>query len=79
MKQKILDIQYSKLQMQEYLADRNTDISKLIFKASGKTLDIKFHKKWKYDHILCSWTDDNLMQINEEKSKYMIVNFTEKY
>ena len=43
MKQKkILDIQYSKLQMQEYLADgdRNTDISKLIFKARGKTLDI---------------------------------------
>ena len=57
MKQKkILDIQYSKLQMQAYLADgdRNTDISKLIFKARGKTLDIKLHKKWKYDNILCS-------------------------
>ena len=32
--------------MQEYLADgdRNTDISKLIFKARRKTLDIKLQK-----------------------------------
>ena len=66
MKQKkILDIQYSKLQMQEYLADGDrTDISKLIFKARGKTLDIKLHKKWKYDDILCSGC-----KINQESGK----------
>ena len=59
--------QYSKLQMQEYLADRNTDISKLIFKASGKTLDIKFHKKWKYDDILCSGC-----KINQESGEEIL-------
>ena len=70
MKQKkILDIQYSKLQMQEYLADgdRNTDISKLIFKARGKTLDIKLQKKWKYDDKLCSGC-----KINEESGEEIL-------
>ena len=58
---KILDIQHTKLKMQEYLADgdRKTDISKLIFKARGKTLDIKLQKKWKYDDILCSGCNIN--------------------
>ena len=28
---------------------------------------------------ISDWTDSNLMQLNAEKSKYMIVNFTEKY
>ena len=33
------------------------------------------------DHLtkISDWTDSNLMQLNAEKSKYMIVNFTEKY
>jgi hypothetical protein len=50
--------------MQEYLADgdRNTAIFfKPIFKARRKTLDIKLHKKWKYDDKLCSGC-----KINEE-------------
>ena len=53
---KIMDIEYSKLEMQEYLlcGDRNTSISKFIFKARGCNLDIKTQKKWKYDDKLCS-------------------------
>ena len=40
---KISDIKYSKLEMQSYLAegDRDARLSKLIFKARGRTLDIK--------------------------------------
>ena len=46
---KISDIKYSKLEMQSYLAegDRDARLSKLIFKARGRTLDIKMDKKWK--------------------------------
>ena len=42
--------------MQAYLADgsRDTRLSKLIFKARGRTLDIKMDKRWKYDDTLCS-------------------------
>ena len=46
---KINNIEYKQLSMQEYLLEENynTEISKLIFKIRGKTLDIKEHKKWK--------------------------------
>ena len=52
---KIAHIQYKKLETQEYLMDgnQNTEISKLIFKARGKNLDIKEHKKWKYKDNIC--------------------------
>jgi hypothetical protein len=42
--------------MQAYLADGDRDnrVSRLIFKARGKTLDIKMQKRWKYDDILCT-------------------------
>jgi hypothetical protein len=67
---KIVDINYSKLQMQEYLADgdRNTNVSKMIFKARGKTLDIKMHKKWKFDDKLCSGC-----KINEESGEEILL------
>jgi hypothetical protein len=67
---KILDIHYSELKMQEYLADgdRNTNISKLIFKARGKILDIKLHKKWKYDDKTCSGC-----KINEESGEEILL------
>ena len=44
---KIMDLKYSKLEMQEYLldGDRNSNISNRILKARGKTLDIKLQKK----------------------------------
>ena len=47
--------------MQDYLADgdRNTNISKLIFKARGKILDIKLHKKWKFEDKTCSGCGKN--------------------
>ena len=31
----------------------NTDLSKLIFKTRGKNLEIKAHKKWKYNDNIC--------------------------
>ena len=46
---------YEKLEIQEYLLDgnKNTKLSKLIFKARGKSLEIKTHKKWKYEDTIC--------------------------
>ena len=40
---KILNLQYIKLEMQEYLCEenRNKEVAKVIFKARGKSLDIK--------------------------------------
>jgi hypothetical protein len=45
---KILNIQLTKLEMQEYLldGDRNIKVPKLIFKIRAKTLDIKAQKGW---------------------------------
>ena len=65
--EKIKDIIYTKLEMQEYLADgdRNINVSKLIFKARGRSLDIKLQKKWKYDDKLC--TGCNLMEESGEE------------
>ena len=58
---KILDIEYSKLEMQAYLADGDRDnrVSRLIFKARGKTMDIKMQKRWKYDDTLCTGCGKN--------------------
>ena len=58
---KIMNIHYEKLEIQEYLlsGDRNINISKLIFKARGNTLDIKTQKKWKYSDKLCSGCEVN--------------------
>ena len=52
---KIVDIEYKKLEMQEYLKEgnRNTRMSKIIFKARGKNLEIKMHKKWRYSDVIC--------------------------
>ena len=53
--EKIRNIIYKELKMQNYLAegDRNLLVSKVICKARGQILDIKMHKKWKYDDIKC--------------------------
>ena len=52
---KVCDIQYKCLEIQEYLMEenKNTEISQIIFKLRGKTLDIKTPKKWKYEDDLC--------------------------
>ena len=52
---KIKQLNYDKLEIQEYLMEgnRNTVLSKIIFKARGRNLDIKEHKKWKYDDDIC--------------------------
>ena len=59
--EKIKNIEYKELKMQDYLAqgDRNISISKIIYKARGQTLDIKMHKKWKYDDISCVGCNKN--------------------
>ena len=64
---KIQNIEYKELCIQEYLLEgnMNTEISKLIYKMRGKTLDIKEHKKWKYDDNLCVGCDKNVETENE--------------
>ena len=46
----ISHIKYDDLQMQGYLVDgnRNTKISKFIFKVRSMTLNLKTQKSWKY-------------------------------
>ena len=48
--------------MQDYLAegDRNLLVSKVIYKARGQILDIKMHKKWKYEDLKCEGCQENL-------------------
>ena len=52
---KISHIKYDDLQIQEYLLDgnRNTDVSKFIYKARSMTLNIKTQKSWKYSDKIC--------------------------
>ena len=52
---KIKQLKYEKLEIQEYLCEGNINsvLAKLILKARGRTLDIKVHKKWKYDDDMC--------------------------
>ena len=58
---KILSINYSKLEIQEYLlrGDRNVSVPTFIFKARSKTLDLKLQNKWKYEDLLCSGCHEN--------------------
>ena len=60
--EKIKNIIYKKLKMQDYLAegDRNLLVSKVIYKARGQILDIKMHKKWKYEDLKCEGCQENL-------------------
>ena len=60
---KIKNIEYEKFEMQDYLpeGDRNNEVSKDIFEARGMTLDLKLHKRWKYEDTLCTGC-----KVNEE-------------
>ena len=64
---KIIDIEYKSLKIQDYLLDgnKNIELSKLIFKARGQTLDIKTQKKWRYSDNVCTGCDLNLETIQE--------------
>ena len=61
---KICNIEYRQLNMQEYLLEgnKNIQISKLIFKARGKTLDIKTYI---YDDDLCVGCGVNVETVDE--------------
>ena len=52
---KISNIVYKSLGLQEYFVGGycNIKLSKLIFKARSKMLDIKLQRKWKYEDKLC--------------------------
>ena len=52
---KTKEIMYQKLEMQDYLVDENSTpkLSKLIFKARTKMLDIKMQQSWKYQDRMC--------------------------
>ena len=64
---KISQIQYKQLKMQDYLlnGNKNTGLAKLIYKARGKTLDIKSQKKWKYKDDLCVGCSQNIESESE--------------
>ena len=47
------------------IRNKNNEISKVIFKTRGGTLDIKINKKWKYDDITCVGCDKNIETVDE--------------
>ena len=53
--------------MQEYLCgeNRNKEVAKVIYKARGKSLDIKTHKKWKYEPLQCIGCEKNTETVDE--------------
>ena len=63
----MVDLNYSELCIQEYMLDgnTNTEISKLIFKPPGRNLNIKEHKRWKYEDALCVGCKENSESENE--------------
>ena len=63
----ILDLQYDKLEIQEYMTEgsRNKEIAKVIYKARGKSLDIKTHKKWKYNDLQCFGCGQEIETVDE--------------
>ena len=50
---KTKNLQYKSLHLQEYLRCMFPNQSKLIFKARSRTLDIKEHRSYKYDNLVC--------------------------
>ena len=64
---KILNIQYSDLNIQEYLLEgnMNNELAKVIFKARAKCLDIKSHKTWKYKDDICIGCGKNSETVEE--------------
>ena len=60
--EKIKNIVYKELKMQDYLADgdRDINVSRIIYKARGQNLDIKTHKRWKYNDIICEGCNENI-------------------
>jgi hypothetical protein len=64
---KMINLNHSQLCIQEYLLEgnANTEMSKLIFRARGRNLDIKEHKRWKYADDLCMGCQVNLESENE--------------
>ena len=48
--------------MQEYLLEgnKNTRLSKLIFKARGRNLEIKMHKKLRYEDVISVGCGENI-------------------
>ena len=63
----ILDLQYDKLEIQEYMSEgsRNKEIAQVIYKARGKSLDIKTHKKWKYNDLQCFGCGQEIETVDE--------------
>ena len=63
--------------MQEYLVEgsKNPKKSRLIFKARGRNLEIKTHKKWRYEDEICvgqmmsSYCVQGLVRKNETLSE----------
>ena len=52
---KIENLNYQKLEMQDYFVDDkcNKETAQVIYKARTQILDIKTHRRWKYDDDIC--------------------------
>ena len=74
---KIANLNYTSLTMQEYLVEGSRDIriARVIFKARGRNLEIKTHKKWRYDNDICVGCDEN---VESEDELLLCEGFCEK-
>ena len=68
-----MQLKYDDLNIQEYLLDgnKNSEVSRFIFRARSMTLNIKTQKSWKYSDMLCvgcgvnSETGDEILSCKE--------------
>ena len=53
--------------MQEYICEgsRNKEVTQVIYKARGKSLDIKTHKNWKYEDLQCIGSEEKIETVDE--------------
>ena len=49
----IKDIYYEDFKMQDYFSGRSVEVSRTIFRARGKCLQIKMQQKWRFKDTLC--------------------------
>ena len=76
--EKIKDIQYSELKLQDYLMEGNKNIntSKFIFKAGAKTLDIKNKKRWKYtDKCVVVVVSGKKLEVKLYLAIFLVMNY----
>ena len=63
-KSKTEDLKYNSLELQDYIKTMHPMHAKTIFKCRSKTLDIKSHRKYQYEDLICRGCNLNEENLN---------------